>query len=333
LKLKVTLRKLIIFILILLIVLTAVFLYLFLTRSRLLDRIPWLPASTSPPVFSHFLQEAALSSPLAIAIDPLDNIFVADFLNGRIVTFDRRGNKTGEFGEGQLTRPVGVAEMDGFLYVADLAAQSIEVFTATGHFRRTLLASGTNEQIGPFVPVSLAADRQAGLLYFSDSAGHRVVAVDREGAFRFAFGHPGSEEGAFLYPGAVTVGTGGNIYVADTNNVRVQVFSPGGRKVLRQLPAVPGEEMFALPRSLAVDAHGNLWVADSLTHRIAVFGGGKKLFEFGSLGVSEGELYFPNAIAFDQAGRLYVVERGLNRVSVFAAPAADPANLFRRLTE
>lgn len=330
---KVKLKKLLIVVLVLLIILVAVFLYLFLTRSGLLDRIPWLPASTSPPVFQYFLQEAGLSAPLAVAIDPLGQVFVADSRNGRIVTFDSQGNKTGEFGSGQLIRPVGVAEIDGFVYVADLVTQRIEVFTATGHYRRTLLASGENEQVGVFVPVAIAADRQSGLLYFSDSTGHRVVALDREGTFAFTIGRPGSEPGAFLYPGAITVGAGGNIYVADTNNARVQVFSPGGRKVLRQLPSAPDEEMFSLPRSLAVDAQGNLWVADSVTHRVTVFGGGKKLFAFGELGVSEGELYFPNAIAFDYAGRVYVVERGLNRVSVFAAPAADPANLFRRLTE
>jgi DNA-binding beta-propeller fold protein YncE len=329
----VKLKKLIIVVLILLIILTVVFLYLFLTRSRLLDRIPWLPSITSPPVFEFFLQEAGLSAPLAVAIDPLGHVFVADSRNGRIVTFDSLGNKTGEFGDGQLARPVGVAEMDGYVYVADLAAQRIEVFTTSGYYRRTLLASGTNEQVGVFMPVAIAADQEAGLLYFSDNAGHRVVAVDREGLFRFAIGRPGSEAGAFFYPGSITVGADGNIYVADTNNARVQVFSPGGRKVLRQLPSVPGEEMFSLPRSLAIDAHGNLWVADALTHRVSVFGGGKKLFDFGGLGVLEGELYFPNALAFDHAGRLYVVERGLNRVSVFAAPVADPANLFRRLTD
>ncbi len=47
-------------------------------------------------------------------------------------------------------------------------------------------------------------------------------------SFSFAFGSGGSGNGQFLNPFGIAVGSGGNIYVADTFNNRVQVFNPNG---------------------------------------------------------------------------------------------------------
>ena len=44
-------------------------------------------------------------------------------------------------------------------------------------------------------------------------------------SFSFAFGSSGTGDGEFATPVGIAVGSGGNIYVADTNNHRVQVFS------------------------------------------------------------------------------------------------------------
>jgi DNA-binding beta-propeller fold protein YncE len=44
-------------------------------------------------------------------------------------------------------------------------------------------------------------------------------------SFSFAFGSDGTGNGQFLFPQGITVGSGGNIYVTDSNNQRVQVFS------------------------------------------------------------------------------------------------------------
>jgi hypothetical protein len=43
--------------------------------------------------------------------------------------------------------------------------------------------------------------------------------------FSFAFGSAGTGNGQFNNPFGIAVGSGGNIYVADANNSRVQVFS------------------------------------------------------------------------------------------------------------
>jgi hypothetical protein len=50
----------------------------------------------------------------------------------------------------------------------------------------------------------------------------------RPPAFIARWGCPGHDNGEFYNPYDVAVGPGGDIYVADTNNYRVQHFSAGG---------------------------------------------------------------------------------------------------------
>jgi len=47
-------------------------------------------------------------------------------------------------------------------------------------------------------------------------------------SFSFAFGSEGSGNGQFMLPRGIAAGRGGNIYVADTDNNRVQVFNSSG---------------------------------------------------------------------------------------------------------
>jgi len=46
-------------------------------------------------------------------------------------------------------------------------------------------------------------------------------------SYAFQFGGLGSGDGQFAGPGGVAVDATGNIYVADSNNSRIQVFAPG----------------------------------------------------------------------------------------------------------
>jgi len=300
------------------IALTALFLYLFLTRNTLLDRVPFLPQRNPVPVFLYYLDDQGLNAPVGVATDDLDYIYITDTRNSRVVVFNNNGFKLRDFGQNHLDRPVSVSILKGSVYVADLALQRIQVFTSQGTFRETLVASGENKDVGVFIPTAVTVDDEKGLLFFTDAAWHRVVVLDRDGNFRFSFGSSGSGQGEFLYPNGIVLDTNKNIYVADSNNGRIQVFSPDGKEVIRVITG-SGKQggTFALPRGMAVDKSGRLWVVDSLAHNVSVFDDERKLFSFGKLGTEQGEFYFPNTVALDSVGRIYVTERGMNRVSVF----------------
>eukprot|EP00058_Branchiostoma_floridae_P006911 XP_002592399.1 hypothetical protein BRAFLDRAFT_67264 [Branchiostoma floridae] len=76
---------------------------------------------------------------------------------------------------------------------------------------------------------------------------------------RLTFGGEGLEPGQFSTPFGVAVSEEGEIFVADLQNFRIQVFTLQGTFV-RQFPtAVPGKHMI-LPYDVALDGKGNLWV-------------------------------------------------------------------------
>jgi len=85
-------------------------------------------------------------------------------------------------------------------------------------------------------------------------------------------GKEGSELGEFGYPNSVTADTQGNIFVADSDNNRIQkldiatgVWSYWGKSDSKEGSAL-GE--FNYPADVAVDSQGNIYVADKLNHRI-----------------------------------------------------------------
>lgn len=315
--------------LLLLIVLAAGFLYLYLTRSTILQALPFLPQRENAPSFLYYLTEPLLSAPTGIASDDFGNMYVADTRNSRILVFDKNGRRVREIRE-PLQRPVGVALRHGRIYVADLAAQQILAFSQDGTLRGVLLASGESKEVGTFNPTAIAVERESGDIYFTDAAWHRVIVLDQEGNYKFAVGSAGVAEGKLLHPNGIVLDDEKNIYVADSNNGRVQVFSPDGSRVIRVLTGgAKPEEAFALPRGMAIDGRGRLWVVDSLSHSVSVFDGDRKLFAFGTFGIMPGEFYFPSCVAMDGAGKVYITERGKNRVSVFSFSPTPLAGLRR----
>jgi sugar lactone lactonase YvrE len=125
-------------------------------------------------------------------------------------------------------------------------------------------------------------------------------------------GGKGKENGQFDFPRGVAVDSAGNILVADTNNGRLQKFSPTGQfiSVIGKLGQGPGD--FQQPGGIALDAAGNIYVADVSNHRV------QKLKPDGTfLGQWKGPdvgFYGPRDIAIGPDNSVYVVDEGHGRV-------------------
>ncbi|XP_078661420.1 uncharacterized protein LOC144905568 [Branchiostoma floridae x Branchiostoma belcheri] len=76
---------------------------------------------------------------------------------------------------------------------------------------------------------------------------------------KVTFGGGGSGTGQFWDPYGVTVSDEGEIFVADRENQRIQVFTLQGTFV-RQFPTVVSGEQKMKPHDVAIDGEGNLWV-------------------------------------------------------------------------
>ena len=185
----------------------------------------------------------------------------------------------------------------------------------------------------------------------ADTGNHRIVITDANGGLVSAFGSQcrlgeGADggcvdpdgagdlelgDGQFYEPWGVAVDAEGRIYVADTWNGRIQVFSADG-EFLRKwgiFNTTDGElgDPYALfgPRGIAIDLDGNLLVADTGNKRILQFTpDGELLRQVGGGGVLLGRFEEPTDVAVDpRDGSIFVADAWNRRIQKLS-PALEP---------
>jgi NHL repeat len=188
-------------------------------------------------------------------------------------------------------------------------------------------------------PGSLAIGAE-GAAYVADSKNNRVDVFSPQGDFLRAFGEgvvdgaealqvcttataclPGKASfasGGMNGPEDVAFGPDGQLYVADRNNSRIEVFTPEGA-FLRDF----GEGELEEPEGIGFSSAGQLYVADTENDRVAVFmSSGSFVREFGASGEGAGELEGPHDVAESAGGLVAVSDDENNRIDVFTSAGA-----------
>ena len=142
------------------------------------------------------------------------------------------------------------------------------------------------------------------------------------------FGSTGNGEGQLSAVRGIAVAGDGSIYVADSQNHRVQKFSSEGEFLLSwgsyatvDSGNAPGGT-FNEPWGIAIGPDDLVYVADTWNHRIQVFNAdGKFITMWGMPGLAEqpDQFWGPRGIAVDDSGLVYVTDTGNNRVAVFSS--------------
>jgi DNA-binding beta-propeller fold protein YncE len=190
-------------------------------------------------------------------------------------------------GDGQLSRPRGIIVADdGSTYVVDSRNVRVQQYDASGQYVAQFGGEGSGPgQFARFPgaggggPGGIAIGDD-GRIYVADTWNHRVQVFSPEGAFLFSWGSffdaqddPNASQaspGQFYGPRDIAVHDG-MIYVTDTGNERVQVFTPEGEFV--RMFGLPGSSDGQLlePVGIHVTDDGTVLVADSHNARIARF--------------------------------------------------------------
>jgi len=141
------------------------------------------------------------------------------------------------------------------------------------------------------------------------------------------WGEPGSLEGQFDFPKGLAIDSEGNVFVADSQNHRIQKFAADG--TLLTAWGSPGQEpgQFSEPWGVAVGPGDIVYVADTWNHRIQAFTSEGELITYwgvfqdtgGELLEPQGMFYGPRDIAIDEDGNLYVTDTGNKRIQKFDA--------------
>lgn len=306
-----------------------VLLFLYLNLSE-----PPLPPSGSRAKGVHTIfslygwRRQHLDSPNAVAADRHGNIYVADTGNHRVAVYDRGGdfrfaigkkaaNPVDQLKKGPLLFPTGVAvSPTGDIYVASMQRSQIFVFDKNGQYLKAIPVDR---------PISLHSGRDR---LFATTPG-AIWVFSFNGDLISRWGTKGRNLGSFSYPNGLATDKGGNLFVSDTQNSRIQIFGPDG-KLIGWKGTPPrdlndAQRLFGLNMGLALDDLDRVYVVDAFRHSIHVFDHeGNQLGEFGEQGELDGRFNYPSGLAYLGGDRFAVADKWNDRVQVISMVVAAP---------
>lgn len=278
-----------------------------------------------------------------VAVDSSANIWVVDAGAGYVVEFDSGGDYVRELGvpwergsdDSHFNDPISIAfDSAGNIYVSDTGMwgddygnHRIQIFDSSGSYLNTIGTTGSpgsgNNQFHS--PRHIAI--YGAYLYLADAGNHRVQIIDISNpaspSYFATLGMtdvPGSGNNQFDRPLGVAVDAN-YIYVADSNNNRVQVFNRTTRVYVASLGTGygTGNYQFNGPADVAVDSAGNIYVADEGNARVQQFNSSRTYVRtYGTTGVpylTDGYHYhLPSGVAAPQDGSIYLTEQRGHRL-------------------
>jgi peptidylamidoglycolate lyase len=275
----------------------------------------------------------AIGPAVGIGIDSRQHVFIfsragrewkelmpvpSTFISGKtILEIDSKtGQLLNSWGDHFFVMPHGLTvDAADNIWVTDVELQQVFKFSHEGKLLMTLGEAGVsgNDSMHFNRPtgVAVAAD---GSFYVSDGYGNsRVVKFSPSGKYLFEWGRKGIDEEAFDIPHAIDLDDKGNVYVADRENHRIQIFDSNG-KFIKQLVDKSFGHLCSVvfdkkeQRIVAVDDIISLGVLHKGSDIIVIDSPGTSFSRFGRSGHYNGPVCWYHDVAVDKKGNIYVVD-------------------------
>lgn len=273
-----------------------------------------------------------LSQPTGIGIDTSEHIFVFHRAGRRwsdpfpdslislhtVLEFD---NETGRilksWGADYFIMPHGLTvDNNNNVWVTDVALHQVFKFSHEGELllKLGIAKISGNDSLHFNLPTDVAVAND-GSFYVSDGYGNsRIVKFSSSGEYQFEWGTKGTRPGEFDTPHGITLDKKGNVYVADRQNNRIQIFDANGKYLnewknnepAQQLPSVTIDK--ATQYLFATD-YDYTTIPDSVIKGSTIFQfdtTGNVLFKSARSGFYNGPVCWYHDIAVDKYGSLYV---------------------------
>ncbi len=173
--------------------------------------------------------QAMISKPTAVAVDYLDNVYIA--CPNRILIFNSKGKfrkvmgKTG-IGPGEFTAITDIwVDTAGRIYITDAQSLAVQILSPDG---KLLLGFGThNAGVTNFsLPAAICTDRR-GDIWLVDTLRQVISAFQRNGdqvVYLDSMGGFGVRPGEVAFPSAIGADWNGRLIIVDRVGGRVQCF-------------------------------------------------------------------------------------------------------------
>ncbi|MBN1456185.1 MAG: hypothetical protein JW945_08065, partial [Methanomicrobia archaeon] len=214
--------------------------------------------------------------------------------NSSIMKFDSNGTFLKSWLDPVITPGIVAVGPEGNVYVYDYELSYITIFDPDGVFVNTWTTG-----IWDIDTSDIAVDSHGDVWIVRPGGSYcGIYQYATNGTLLNHWGACGSGDGQFSSPQGIAVDSGSFVYVADTNNHRIQKFAPDGFFIKRLGYEGEGDGEFKRPEDVAVWAPTRLRIAQSL-----------------NLG---------NTGTFGYIGDLYVADTGNYRIQKFAMEGLMP---------
>ncbi|MGN4154903.1 NHL repeat-containing protein, partial [Burkholderia gladioli] len=308
---------------------------------------------------------ARFNYPQGVTVDSSGNVYVADTSSATIRKITPgglvstlagvqgvSGYADGAGNSAEFSNPTGIAaDSSGNLYVADTGNNVIRKISPAGVVS-TLAgsptgASGSADGTGSAAsfsgPNGIAVD-SSGNVYVADTHNsiiRKITSMGEVTTLAGSAGTLGSTDGPgasarFNVPASIAVDSGGNLYVADTNNntirkisstLQVTTLAGSSTGAPGSADGVGGAARFNAPSGVAVDSSGYIYVADSSNSTVRkMTPGGTVTTLAGTAGVTgstdglgtAAQFNYLFGIAVTGSGYLYVADTYNNAIRIIS---------------
>ena len=271
-----------------------------------------------------------LNDPWGVAVSDDGHVIVTENKGHCVTILDNEGRKVkslgGEAGSGNVEffNPRGVAiTPDNFILVSD-DDHRIQKISMDGDRVASVRGRGSG-RLQFNNPEGIAISPITGQVYIADRNNHRIQVLNPDltfsySSFSHSFSGKGSANGQFNEPSDIAIDSQGLVYVADTNNHRIQKFTPNGKFVAQFASTNFYPRKLYSPYGITIDTGGTglVYVGEGGSHLVSVFtSDGVFVSSFERKGSNIGWYNSPRGLAFDKEGFLYVSDFGGKQLVIF----------------
>jgi sugar lactone lactonase YvrE len=292
--------------------------------------------------------------PRGLTLDQRSRLYIVDYWESKILRWDNGtletfGGDGGPAVDAKLYYPAGQVAIDstGRVYIADSYNHRIRrvnvdgtIETIAGNSSPAYAGDGgaaINSSLN--VPHGIAIDA-SDQIYLTDTLNKRIRRINTDGSIVAIAGGTLSSvsqsaplQSDLNSPGSVAVGPDGRLYIADTENHRIQRVNTDGTLVIiagTGDAGYGGDGGLAInaqlngPYSVAVDALGLVYIADQTNSRIrrinlvgtidTVAGTGADGYNGDGQAANSATLSYPYGVAVGPQGLLYIADYYNNRI-------------------